>query len=254
MKRDLLRSHLSALLSGLLLAACGGPTEEGLTPAEEFLGSQESAMCSGSTVSSLSILGVSSYGGEVAGSGSWAVTYPANAVHLDFLVDGVVLGRAEPTGGSARSGNWNFSYKPLACGSHTFEVRAYPMTITSTGERYWCPESGTQSRTQTFSEACPTAGLSCSRTSTNYISCTGSGTGGTGGPYSGVWRRVEDNNDTGRTYDSGWYQGSLTGSFYCPQKTSIEYPYNGDMTVSFKARDVNGLESAAISRSFICVF
>jgi hypothetical protein len=253
MNRDLLRHPLCLLLSGLMLTACGGNPDEGLTPAEEWLGTQESAICAGASVSNLTISGFSSYGGLAAGSGTWAVTYPANAVHLDFYIDGVVRGVTELLGDSNRTGTWNFSYEPVSCGSsHTFEVRAYPMSISSSGEKSWCPGSGTQVRTQTFTEACPTAALSCSRSSSTAITCTGGGSGGNGGPYNGYWYETEKHN-SGLESSYGWYQAPLTTTFYC-RMSSIFFPSNGTLTISFSARDVSGLFSPVVARTYPCVF
>ena len=78
MKRDPRKTALNALMTGLLLAACGGPTEEQATLSEGLLGTQSSALCSGASVSSLTISSFSSYGGEASGGGTWSVTSPAN--------------------------------------------------------------------------------------------------------------------------------------------------------------------------------
>ena len=89
MKWDAVRSVASLWLGGLLmLGGCGGGLEEsGPPPAGEPLGAHEAALCSGLSVSSLSLSGVSTWQGEMAGSGRWAVAGGANAIRLgsDFF-------------------------------------------------------------------------------------------------------------------------------------------------------------------------
>ncbi|HYO53144.1 RCC1 domain-containing protein, partial [Archangium sp.] len=157
MKCETNRSSLRFLVGGLLmLAACGGGSEAGLSPVEESLGTHEAAMCAGSNVTTLSITGASTYQGVMAGSGTWAVAYPANAVHLDYYVDGVLRSSDERT---SASGTWYYSSAGFTCGiSHTLQVRAIPMVIDSSGTRTVCWEN-TRSASQIVLESCPiTAG------------------------------------------------------------------------------------------------
>jgi hypothetical protein len=254
MTQDLCKRLLCPLLSGLLLAACGGPIEETQAPSEESLATQSAALCSGAGVSSLTISSFGTFGGEASGSGAWSVTFPANGIHLDYYIDGVKRGEQNIPANSSRAGTWSFSYRPVSCGvSHTFVLNAYPISMLSTGvER--CEASSSSSASATFSEACPTNTLSCMRASSTQISCTGSGSGGTGGPFSGQWQRTEQNHSTGSVYQSGWYSGPMTNTFYCPQGVPLFSPTNSDLLIEFKARDVNGLESSALSQSFACRF
>jgi hypothetical protein len=246
---ELIRSPLRLLLSGLLLTACGGIPETEQAPSEESLGTQESAVCSGLSVSQLNITDLSSYGGEAAGFGNWAVSMFSNAIRLEYYVDGVLLSSDERPG---NSGSWYFSARGITCGSHTVVVKGYPMVIDSNNNRTTCWGSPTTT-SQTVIQDCPTPSISCARSSTYYISCTGSATGGTGG-YTPFWQDTEERHDTGTQYSSGWYQGAWTQSFYCPMKTR-EYLYNGELTVEFKASDNSGMMSAAPSaRTFICAF
>ncbi len=136
MQRELMRTSLRVLLSGLMLTACGAP-ELGGALTEEALGARESALCSGASVSSLTLDGVSSYLGEAAGSGGWGVSTSSNAVRLEYYVDGVQRSYEERPG---TSGAWYFSKNGIACGSHTFEVRAFPMVIDSAGNRTTCSD------------------------------------------------------------------------------------------------------------------
>jgi hypothetical protein len=252
MARDLLKASLKALLSGLLLTACGGPAEEAPTAAEAPLGTEASALCTGATVSSITISSVTAFGGEASGSGTWSVTSPANGIHLEFYIDGIKRGEQQLRGDSNRAGTWSFSYRPVACGgSHTLVLKAYPLSILSTGVDR-CETSSPASASAAFSEACPTSTLSCARSSSTEIACTGSGAGGTGGPYTGQWQRTEENRSTGSVYQSGWYAGPLTNTFYCPQGFPIVAPTNSELRIDFKARDANGLESSALSQSYPC--
>ncbi|HYO56084.1 hypothetical protein [Archangium sp.] len=146
MRRALTRSPLHALLSGLLLAACGGIPEAELGPSAETLGTQEAALCSGQYVEALSISGISSYEGEAAGSGGWDVSAFANAARLEYYIDGVLRSFEERSG---NSGTWYFSRSGISCGTHNFEVRAYPMVIDSAGNRSTCIDAPV-SRTQSF--------------------------------------------------------------------------------------------------------
>jgi hypothetical protein len=255
MRREL---PLCALLSGLMLAACGGAPESELAPSEEPLGTRELAQCAGTSVTTLSILGVDSYGNEVAGSGSWAVSSPANAVHLDYYIDGVLMNsdeRCNASGGTTSctgSGNWNFSYNntPLSCGSHTFEVRAYPMVIDSAGNRIQCQTSGPRSASRSFTQSCPTASVSCTR-SGDYVNCSGSGSGGTGSPYTPLWQ-LEASSTQGDYYMSPWSSGGWSQSYYCPS-TFVFHP-SESLTISFKVRDSGGAESYADSSfGFTCL-
>lgn len=147
MRRVLIR----ALLSGLMLTACGTP-ETGLTPAEESLGTQQSALCYGVSVSGLTVDGVSTYGGAMAGAGGFAVSGGANAVRLEYYADGALKYYEERTG---TSGSWNYSYGGFACGSHNFQVKAYPMIVDSAGTRTTCSSSPTSSAVYNASEPCP---------------------------------------------------------------------------------------------------
>jgi hypothetical protein len=250
MKRDLSHSPLSALLAGLMLAACGAPDEGRPAPSED-LEAQGSAICSGSSVSALSLAGFSSWGGEAAGSGSWTVTYPANGIHVDYYIDGTLRGSSDILGNASRSGTWNFSYSPVNCGSHTFEARSYPITINSGGTIDRCPSSGPKSLTTSFSQSCPTASITCSRPS-NILSCQGTGSGGSGGPYTYHWQvYAQPYNEP--SYYSSWYaSSSSTTSITCPYH-NWDPPY--DLArISLKVSDSSGLVSNVVyGEAFPCI-
>lgn len=146
------RSTFPALLSGLLLvmAACGPVTETEPTSSTEPLGTQQSAMCIGLSVTSLTITGVSSYQGDLAGAGTWAVSTGANGVTVEYYVDGVKHDSDEYRG---TSGNWYFSRAGQTCGSHMFQVRAWPMVFASDGTASSC-SSNPRAANKGFSEAC----------------------------------------------------------------------------------------------------
>jgi hypothetical protein len=152
---------IGAVLSGLMLLACGGVPDAALAPVDEPLGTDTSALCAGASVTTLSLSGISTYQKEMAGSGDWAVSTSTNAVRLEYYVDGALRSsedRCNASGGTTSctgSGPWNFSASNIACGSHTFLVKAYPMVIDSAGNRTVCVDSP-RSLTQTVpGEACP---------------------------------------------------------------------------------------------------
>ncbi|HEX5753893.1 MAG TPA: hypothetical protein VFZ09_47355 [Archangium sp.] len=144
MMRDRTRSSFSLVLSGLLLAACGVAPEPGLAPTEP-LGTREAAMCSGTSVSALDFYGISTYQGEMAGNGGWAVSGGANAIYLDYYVDGALYSSELRMG---LSGTWYFSQGGISCGSHLFEVKASPAVIDSSGNQTYCWMSGPRALSQ----------------------------------------------------------------------------------------------------------
>ncbi|HEX5752008.1 MAG TPA: hypothetical protein VFZ09_37665 [Archangium sp.] len=152
---------LGAVLSGLMLLACGGVPDAELTPADGPQGTTTSALCSGVSVTTLSLAGISTYQGEMAGSGDWAVANPANAVRLEYYVDGVLRSsedRCNASGGTSSctgSGSWSFSASGITCGSHNFQVKAYPMVIDSAGNRTVCLDSPRSLSQSVAGDACP---------------------------------------------------------------------------------------------------
>jgi hypothetical protein len=143
------RAPLCSLLSALLLVACGG-TEVVPVTAEESLGTQEEALCSGVSVA-VSIAGASLYQGELGASGSWTVSTGANAVRLEYYVNNTLYASEERTG---TSGTWYFSYAGFSCGTKSFQVKAWPMVIDSNGNRTTCSASP-NSASQSVSQPCP---------------------------------------------------------------------------------------------------
>lgn len=240
MRRSTIRPLVTAWLSGLLLAACGGAPELEEVPEVEPLGTKQSAMCSGLSVTQLSISGISTYLGEMAGSGPWAVSPGASAVRLEYYVDGVLRSIEERTGGS---GSWYFSTTGIACGPRNFVVKAFPMVIDSAGNRTTCLDTH-QSTSQTVTEACPAPSvtMSCSRATTASVRCTGSASGGSG-TYSPHWQEWEFG------YPSGWYGGTTMEIFYCPSPTTTG---NTTKKFEFKVIDSNGTASNIVSRSMSC--
>lgn len=153
MLRNPIRSSLSVLLPGLMLAACG-PVPDSSEPMEpEALGVAESAMCSNAAVTSLTLSGVSTYAGEMAGAGTYAVSYPANAAFVAFYIDGVEASSGRASGGA--TGTWSFSKSSVACGTRTFTVTAWPMVVASDGSWSKCTGNPSMTITQSVSEPCP---------------------------------------------------------------------------------------------------
>jgi hypothetical protein len=145
------RSSLCALLSGVLLSACGDIQDVGPEVSGEPAGTLESTLCSGLSVSTLTIAGASTYQGEMAASGSWVVSSGANAVRLEYYINNVLYAAEERAGAS---GTWYFSQTGIACGTRTLMVKAWPMVIDSAGNRSTCwaaPKTASKSVT----EACP---------------------------------------------------------------------------------------------------
>jgi hypothetical protein len=237
MRNPFVRSTLPGMLAGLLLMACGGSAETEATPAEDTLGTATGALCAGTSVTGLGISSVSSSGGTLSASGSWSVGGGANAAKLEYWVDGVLRSYDERLG---TSGSWVASAGSIACGSHTLEVRAYPMVVDSAGNRTYCTSNGPVATSQGFTQTCPSASLSCTRTSTSIITCTGSGSGGSG-PYTPLWNQDIIFPDDS-TYQSGFFAGAFTESFYCRQPT-VRAPTKW-LQIQFKVRDATGVESS----------
>ncbi len=261
MLRKTTHVSLGALLSGLLLAACGGVPEAGLAPAEESLGTAEAAMCSGLSVTSLTLAGISTYQGEMAGNGGWAVSPGANAVRLEYYVDGALRGTEERRGTYNSStntyqGNWYFSAAGLACGSHGFVAKAFPMVIDSMGNRTTCSD-GVRTLSQTVTEPCPTPEVSlhfCYRYPDPYtastVRCDASASGGSG-TYNVLWRK----NNLSSGYPGAWTQGQWTQFFDCTYPSNPP-PYNSYLAQTqfeVKVIDSNGKESSVkTSSTFSC--
>ncbi|WNG59553.1 hypothetical protein F0U59_36210 [Archangium gephyra] len=145
------RPLLISLLSGLLLAGCGGGLEPVPIGSAEPLGVQESELCSSLSVTSLTLSGASIFEGELAGSGSWTVSTSSNAVLLEYYVDNVKVAYEERPGAT---GTWYFSNGGVSCGvNHTFMVKAWPMVIDSSGVRTTCL-NGSKSVSKIVSETC----------------------------------------------------------------------------------------------------
>ncbi|HYO52644.1 hypothetical protein [Archangium sp.] len=109
----------------------------------------------------------------MAASGDWAVSLGANAIRLEYYVDGAAKYYEERIG--------------IPCGPHSFQVKAYPMVVDSAGTRTTCSSSPASTGVYSPAENCPTptTTLSCSRYSTTQIKCTVTAAQGTGSytPY-----------------------------------------------------------------------
>ena len=247
------RLPLCSLVSGLMLAACGGVTDEtGVEPAgAEALGTQESALdCAGASVTSLNLGSVGSWGGALStSSAAWSVTYPANGIILEYYVDGVLRGTQPIQGDANRSGTWTFNDSPIACGSHAFQVKGYPAVFESDTPAPGRCTTGSMTKSTTFSQGCPTATLTCSQ-SGSTINCTGSGSGGEGGPYISYWREGVQN-DSGMNY-TDWEQGSGTYGVFCIPATTRDDFYR--QFVYYKVKDASGVESPVRSFSRVCKY
>ncbi|HEX5753663.1 MAG TPA: hypothetical protein VFZ09_46165 [Archangium sp.] len=247
MQRSTLRSPLYAVLSGMWLLACGEVPGADPLRSEEPLATETSALCSGASVSNLSLGGMSSYQGELAGGGNWAVNYPANAIRLDYYVNGVWRGseeRCNALGGTTSctgSGSWSFSMSGMSCGWHSVEVRALPMVIDSAGNRSTCGVTPTTISTSVLEYCNPTASLSCLRGYSSVVSCSASGSNGTG-DYTPYW------------FDSrsgSWNAGGWDSSYNQCAPPSYGQPSEW-LTVAFKVVDSQATESNTQYAYFEC--
>lgn len=237
------RSALHSLLSGVLLAACGGIPGSEVAPSEEPLGTREAAICSGLSVTSLNIDGISTYEGELAGAGTWSVSTFANGVSLEFYVDGQTPPSTTERLGS--SGTWAYSRTGVACGPRTFEVRAYPMSVASDGAKTVCRESY-KSATRIVTEPCPTiASVSCSRISTTTLRCTGKGSGGSGS-YTPSWQFYVYSYYDQMEYSWPTYLGMWTADISCTAVSATATAYDV-LRLDFKVTDSNGVTSSTVS-------
>jgi hypothetical protein len=72
----------------------------------------------------------------LSANGSWTVSSGANAVRLEYYVNGTLSTVEERVG---VTGDWTFSASGAYCGiAHTLEVKAWPMIIDSAGNRTTC--------------------------------------------------------------------------------------------------------------------
>ncbi|ADO72727.1 hypothetical protein [Stigmatella aurantiaca] len=140
MRRYQLKSLLSPLFAGFLGMACGGTEESPPSPSSPALGVQESELCSAVSVTTLTLAGASTYQGELAGNGTWAVSTFSNAVRLEYYLDGVMFAYEDRPG---HSGLFYFSRNGVSCDVlHSLQVKAFPMIIDSNGVRTTCLTGG----------------------------------------------------------------------------------------------------------------
>ena len=170
------------------------------------------------------------------------------------------VGRAAPS----RSGNSRWPARsgrtfgpsaagPVNCGSHSFQAKAYPITINSTGTIDRCQTSGTKTVTTSFSQSCPTASISCSRpVNTHILNCQGTGSGGSGGPYTYHWQLYAQPYNEPSYYSSWYASSSSTTSITCPYH-NWDPPYDLGR-LSLKVSDSSGLTSAVVTgEGFPCI-
>ncbi|AKJ06030.1 hypothetical protein ATI61_110225 [Archangium gephyra] len=243
--RDTIRLSLGSVLTGLVLTACGGVSDSGLAPAEESLGTQQSALCTGLAVDGLSIDGISSYNYEVAGSGQFSMSTGANAVRMEYYLDGVLKSATEYSG---NSGTWFFSSMLSTCGMHDFEVKAYPMVVDSAGNRTTCFENPS-SDTASFEQYCsPTASLDCYRFDEYELVCHASASGGSHSFSQYLWRTDRRMTPTGSHIYSSWTADGSTVYFPCwfPEPRD---PYYGTLSIQLKVVDSDGTVTPVVASS-----
>jgi len=226
---DTLQLSLCALLSGSLLAACGGVPESGPAPTEELLGTQVSAMCSLMSVTKLTVDGMDSYNGVIAGTGAWTVSPNTNSVYMEYYLDNNPIptkqrlpGTYDPATGTT-SGTWSYSIGGISCGAHTIVIKAFPRHISSNGAEEICSTPLAITRTIIQEGDCrPTASVSCSRISNSTIRCSGKASGGTGA-YTPYWQFYWDSTINKEKYLSTWYQRQWSEDIQCIATTSTTY-------------------------------
>ncbi|MFY0583119.1 hypothetical protein ACN28S_60420 [Cystobacter fuscus] len=131
MSRYQKKSWVGSLLVGLLGVACGGAPETPPAPSPLPVAARESKLCAELGVSTLTLTGSNTQQGELAGSGSWAVSGPANGVRLEYYVDDVLYAVEEQPG---KSGTWYFSRTGVSCGVlHPIQVKAGRCSSTAMG-------------------------------------------------------------------------------------------------------------------------
>ncbi len=155
--------------------------------------------------------------GIASASGSWTVSGGANGAYFEYYVDGQ---RVQSEAKSGTGGSWVFRDGPYSLGTHTFEVKIYPM---ASGTICWSHGSSA-SRNFSVDPCPPTVSLTCRSIGHPTYECTGWVSGGAS-PYIPYWKLS----------NYPWYQrpggsGPFTEQFVCKTK----------MQVSFKVWDENG--------------
>lgn len=254
MPRKTTHVSLAAALSGLMLSACGGVSEEGPAPAgPEAVGTQQSAMCSLMSVTNLTVEGMDSYNHVTSGAGAWSVSPNTNSVYMEFWFDNeayptrqTLTGTWDPATGNT-NGRWSYSRGNVSCGSHTVVIKAFPRSIRSDGSEEVCSTPWTITRN--VYEDCGTPSLSslyCSRYPDPYtastVRCDAFATGGSG-IYNYWWR----------TNNGSWVQGQSHGSQFFNCTYSSSSYYNVPTQYQAKVVDSAGRESGILtSPTFYC--
>lgn len=136
MRQYRMKTWVRSLLVGLLGVACGDAQETPPEPSPLPVTARESKLCAELGVTTLTLTGSSTHQGELAGSGSWAVSGPANGVRLEYYVDDVLYAVEEQPG---KSGAWYVSRTGVSCGVlHPIQVKAWPVLIDGDGVRTTC--------------------------------------------------------------------------------------------------------------------
>ncbi|MET0404638.1 MAG: hypothetical protein ABW123_19645, partial [Cystobacter sp.] len=132
---------LCSLLSGVWGIACGGAALEPGTVDAPVV-SQESALCGGMKVTSLTLDGASIYQGELGASGKWTTSAGATGVRLEYFIDGALYAAEEqplPPGNPVPPGVWYLSRQGVSCDVlHPIQVKAFPMVVDSNNRRVTC--------------------------------------------------------------------------------------------------------------------
>ncbi len=250
MPRKTTHVPLSSLLSGLMLAACGGIPETEWAPADgEALGTGESAMCSLMSVTHLTVDGMSIYNQELAGAGSWRVSPYTNSVYMEFWFDNEPYpstqkrtGTYDPATGTT-SGTWSYSKGGISCGSHTLVIKAFPRHYGSDGSEEICANPMTLTRS-IYQDCSPPqlSSLSCSRypdSTASTVRCDTYASGGSG-TYTYWWK----------ANSGSWVQGQPSQFFNCKYSSPF---FSAPTQYQVKAVDSAGRESSILtSPTILC--
>ncbi|HZH17440.1 MAG TPA: hypothetical protein VE057_24015 [Archangium sp.] len=256
MPRKTIHVSLSAVLSGLMLSACGGVPEEGMAPAgAEAVGTRESAMCAVMSVTNLTVEGMDSFDHVTAGAGAWSVSPNANSIYMEYWFDNETIptkqrisGTYDPATGKT-NGRWSYSKGNVSCGAHKVVIKGFARHLRSDGSEEICSEPWTITRNVYEDCGTPTLNsLFCSRYPDPYtastVRCDTYASGGSG-IYTYWWR----------TNSGSWIQGQSHGShfFNCTYPSNSYYTYAAQYQV--KAVDSAGRETGILtSPTFYCAW
>lgn len=230
------------MAAGLSVAACGAEVQadDDEEFAEEAIGegAQELGLCAG-TIASTTITGVAVANGIMSATGGYSLGGGANAVYLEYLIDGVLKQSEIRYSGST----WQATQGGITCAAHNLQVNAYPMVVTSSSATT-CLDNGTSAASGFYGSPCvPNATLSCVFDGAPLIICDGGGSGGIA-PLTAHWRYSWKSNSSSTWTVGDWFEAQWQDvSFMCK-------PLWYSARVEFKVKGVDGTYST--TRTYVC--